>query len=61
MTCMIHTKNIYFTVKKMSRNEEIAYIFIGNINSTIKIKLDNLNNDKSIFIPAHFRLLFEDM
>ena len=48
MTCMIHTKNIYFTVKKMSRNEEIAYIFIGNINSTIKIKLYNLEKGVEI-------------
>lgn len=48
MTCMIHSKNLYFTLNKVSRNEQIAYIFIGNIKPSIKDKLEILEKGKNI-------------
>ena len=48
MTCMIHSKNLYFTLNKVSRNEQIAYIFIGNIKPNVKKKLEILEKGKNI-------------
>lgn len=48
MSCSIQTKKIIFNVEKISRNKRIIYIFIGDVDESIKKILNKIENKESI-------------